>query len=549
MTRRALALAGVLLATACSADSGVSLVVSETIAPADDPAVDGPSEPTPGMSDDDEDATGGRDDADGGASSEESAPTTTIAPADGPCGPDGYGNRRGGDIDWETWDPFTETARVTAPIDYDDPSAGTLELFVARRLADDPEHRIGSLLINPGGPGFGGSDFAFYAEQIFDQRLLDCFDIVGWDPRGTGLSEPHVDCIDEYDPYFAEVDITPDNEGERRDLIAKAQEFADRCVEENESIVLHVGTNNSARDIDLLRAALGEERITYFGFSYGSELGATWATLFPETVRAAVLDGASDPDADSVESSIQQLTGFESSLQTFLDQCSNDSSCAFHSGGDAAAEFDALLASLDADPVPTRAGRPRANLAVAVNGVIQAMYSEAYWPRLASALASARSGDGSGLLNLHDSYYQRYPDGTYGNELEAFQVISCADTDERRTVEEENATVAVLREVAPRLVPEGSSGGYFCTFFPVAGDPRADITGDGAGPIVVIGTTGDPATPLSSTEAMADALEDGRLVVVEAEQHTGYGVNDCVVDLVSDYLVDRIAPDDGTECA
>ncbi|MGB1382111.1 MAG: alpha/beta hydrolase, partial [Ilumatobacteraceae bacterium] len=112
-----------------------------------------------------------------------------------------------------------------------------------------------------------------------------------------------------------------------------------------------------------------------------------------------------------------------------------------------------------------------------------------------------------------------------------------------------NATVAVLREVAPRLVPEGSSGGYFCTFFPVAGDPRADITGDGAGPIVVIGTTGDPATPLSSTEAMADALEDGRLVVVEAEQHTGYGVNDCVVDLVSDYLVDRIAPDDGTECA
>jgi hypothetical protein len=207
------------------------------------------------------------------------------------------------------------------------------------------------------------------------------------------------------------------------------------------------------------------------------------------------------------------------------------------------------MASLDADPVPTRPGRPQANLAVAINGVIQAMYSEGYWPRLARALASARSGDGSGLLELHDSYYQRYPDGTYGNELEAFQTISCADTDERRTVAEEDASVPVFREVAPRLVPDGSTGGYFCTFFPTAGDPRIDITGDGAGPIVVIGTTGDPATPLASTRAMADALEGGRLVVVEAEQHTGYGVNDCVVDLVSDYLVDRVVPDDDTECA
>ena len=519
------------------------MVTSETIAPTESTEVFAEPENAPDMTD------GVTD----GASSEsgvvEPAPTSTIEPADGPCGPDGYGLPRGGSIDWEAWDSQVETAMVAAPIDYDDPNGEQLELFVARRLADDPEHRIGSLLINPGGPGFGGSDFAFYADQIFETRLLRCFDIVGWDPRGTGLSEPYIDCIDDYDPYFAEIDITPDNDTERRDLIAKSQEFADRCMEENDSIALHVGTNNSARDIDLLRDALGENRTSYFGFSYGSELGATWATLFPSTVRAAVLDGASDPDADSLESSVQQLTGFEASLETFLAQCSADPSCAFHSDGRAAEEFDALIASLDADPVPTRPGRPQANLAVAINGVIQAMYSEGYWPRLARALASARSGDGSGLLDLHDSYYQRYPDGTYGNELEAFQTISCADTDERRTVAEEDASVSLFREVAPRLVPEGSTGGYFCTFFPTAGDPRIEITGEGAGPIVVIGTTGDPATPLTSTMAMADALEDGRLVVVEAEQHTGYGVNDCVVDLVSDYLVDRVAPDDDTECA
>ena len=544
MTGRALALAGALVAAvACSSDPEARVVTSETIAPTESTEVFAEPENAPDMTD------GVTD----GASSEsgvvEPAPTTTIEPADGPCGPDGYGLPRGGSIDWEAWDSQVETAMVAAPIDYDDPSGEQLQLFVARRLADDPEHRIGSLLINPGGPGFGGSDFAFYADQIFETRLLRCFDIVGWDPRGTGLSEPYIDCIDDYDPYFAEIDITPDNDTERRDLIAKAQEFADRCMEENDSIALHVGTNNSARDIDLLRDALGENRTSYFGFSYGSELGATWATLFPSTVRAAVLDGASDPDADSLESSVQQLTGFEASLETFLAQCSADPSCAFHSDGRAAEEFDALIASLDADPVPTRPGRPQANLAVAINGVIQAMYSEGYWPRLARALASARSGDGSGLLDLHDSYYQRYPDGTYGNELEAFQTISCADTDERRTVAEEDASVSLFREVAPRLVPEGSTGGYFCTFFPTAGDPRIEITGAGAGPIVVIGTTGDPATPLTSTMAMADALEDGRLVVVEAEQHTGYGVNDCVVDLVSDYLVDRVAPDDDTECA
>jgi pimeloyl-ACP methyl ester carboxylesterase len=544
MTRRAFALAGVLVAAvACSSDPEARVVTSETIAPTESTEVVAEPENAPDMTD------GVTD----GASSEsgvvEPAPTSTIEPADGPCGPDGYGLPRGGRIDWEAWDAQVETAMVAAPIDYDDPSGEQLELFVARRLADDPEHRIGSLLINPGGPGFGGSDFAFYADQIFETRLLRCFDIVGWDPRGTGLSEPYIDCIDDYDPYFAEIDITPDNDTEQRDLIAKSQEFADRCMEENDSIALHVGTNNSARDIDLLRDALGEDRTSYFGFSYGSELGATWATLFPTTVRAAVLDGASDPDADSLESSVQQLTGFEASLETFLAQCSADPSCAFHSDGRAAEEFDALVASLDADPVPTRPGRPQANLAVAINGVIQAMYSEGYWPRLARALASARSGDGSGLLDLHDSYYQRYPDGTYGNELEAFQTISCADTDERRTVAEEDASVSLFREVAPRLVPEGSTGGYFCTFFPTAGDPRIEITGEGAGPIVVIGTTGDPATPLTSTMAMADALEDGRLVVVEAEQHTGYGVNDCVVDLVSDYLVDRVAPDDDTECA
>lgn len=451
-------------------------------------------------------------------------------------------------IEWEEFSATVDTAVVPVPLDHFEPDGDTIELFVARHRARDAENRIGSLLVNPGGPGFGGSDFALYAAQIYDAALLDRFDIVGWDPRGTGISSPAIDCIDDFDPYVAEIDITPETDEERREYAARSQEFAELCVSGNEEILRLVGTNNTARDMDWLRRALGEDTISYFGFSYGSELGATWATLFPDTVRAAVLDGAADPNADDLESSKQQLLGFETSLSTFLAQCSDRAACAFHNGGDAEGAFDALARELDEDPVPTVRGRPDANLAVMINAVIQAMYSQSYWPRLEAALADAADGDGAGLLALHDSYFQRRADGTYGNELEAFQVISCMDTEERRTVDDEDSVIDELRAIAPRLIPEGSMGSYFCTFLPTAGDPRAEITGAGAGPIVVIGTTGDAATPLASTRAMAAALEDGRLVVVEAEQHTGYGVNRCVVDVVNDYLIDLVAPDDETEC-
>ena len=156
--------------------------------------------------------------------------------------------------------------------------------------------------MNPGGPGFGGSDLAIFAELVpFDEELLDHFDIIGWDPRGTGKSEPAIDCIDDYDHFFAEPDITPDTPRSDRQTVDLAEEFADDCVANNADIIEHVGTNNSARDIDTIRRALGEETISYFGFSYGSELGATWATLFPDTVRAVVLDGARDPNADGTE--------------------------------------------------------------------------------------------------------------------------------------------------------------------------------------------------------------------------------------------------------
>jgi pimeloyl-ACP methyl ester carboxylesterase len=452
-------------------------------------------------------------------------------------------------IEWEQLDDEVDVGTLEVPVDYEHPDGPTFELYMAKYNALDQENRIGTLLVNRGGPGYGSSDFAVYASEIFDRALLERFDIIGWDPRGTGESEPAIDCIDDYDPYFNEIDSTPDTAAERQQLIDTAISFADECVTNNAAIIDFVGTNSSARDMESIRRALGEDTISYIGFSYGSELGAAWATLFPRSVRAAVLDGASDPAADALESSLQQTRGFESSLTTFLAQCSADEECAFHNDGDAEGAFDSLMADLDASPLPSADGRPPVNRTVALQGVIEAMYYDWRWPALAQSLAAAQGdGDGSGLLALNDSYYERTPDGKYGNELEAFQVISCADTAERKSVEETDAENARFTEVAPRIAPEGSAGGYFCTFFPDSLDPRTVITGAGAGPIVVIGTTGDPATPFQSTVRMSDTLEDGRLVIVEADQHTGYGVNRCVIEVVNDYLIDLIAPADETEC-
>ena len=465
-------------------------------------------------------------------------PVTTTVSGDAAFGWQDFGDGDG-----------VQTGSLQVPVDYDDPSKGTFDLYIARHLATDSSRRIGSLLVNPGGPGFGGSDFALFADNIYGSTLLERFDIIGWDPRGTGLSEPAIDCVADYDRYYASSDITPDNAAERQQIVDTAKEFGDKCVTKNADILQYVGTNNSARDMDAIRAALGEPKISYFGFSYGSELGAAWATLFPNTVRAAVLDGAADPTADYIASGLQQSKGFEDSVDAFLKKCSDDSGCAFHNGGDAEGAFDALMKALDENPVPSEAGRPDVNLQVAISAVVEAMYSDERWPTLAKALSDAQSDDGVGLLALYDEYFAREADGSYSNSLEAFQTIYCMDTAERLTVAQEDALAPQFATIAPRVSP-GTTGGYFCTFFPVATDPRVTITGRGAGPILVMGTTGDSATPLVGTRVMADSLEDGRLVVVTGNQHTGYDVNKCSADTIEQYLIDPIgkAPVDGAEC-
>jgi pimeloyl-ACP methyl ester carboxylesterase len=523
----AIALAGLIGLAACAPEVGVAPGAAAP-APRESERSD-PADPSDSS------------DAPGPAADDTAPPGTAGVAPDGGYDP--------GPIDWDEIDDGVDEATITVPVDYRDPTGPTVDLYLVRHRALDPDNRIGSLLVNPGGPGAPGPELAMFAGFQFDLPLLDRFDIIGWDPRGVGASSPPIECIgdEDYDRMYAEIDSTPDAPDDHAALVAAAQEFAAGCAVGSEGLLEHVGTNNSARDMDTIRRGLGEDEISYFGFSYGSELGAAWVTLFPDTVRAAVLDGASDPDAEALESSLQQLAGFEQSVVRFLEDCA-ERACDFAPDGDAERGYFELMESLDRDPVPSEPGRPDVNRDVATSAVIQAMYSDSYWPALEHSLAAAQEGDGSGLLELYDAYYRRNPDGSYSNMFEAFQSISCADTPERPTVEEVDAEIELYEQAAPHLVPEGSAGGYFCTFFPPARDPRVEITGEGAGPVLVIGTTGDPATPFASTVAMAEALDDGRLIEVEANQHLGYGVNHCVVEAVNDYLIDLVAPEPRLEC-
>lgn len=476
----------------------------------------------------------------GSASSDYSATRPGEAPAtsgDGAAGP-AAGNDS---IEWFDCGP-ARCGNLEVPFDYDDPDAGSFSLLLAKHEATGD--KIGSLLVNPGGPGFGGTVLALQAEFIYSDDILEHFDVIGWDPRGTGESTPAVDCVDDYDDYFG-LDVPPSDEAEHQALVDAGRAFGAACAERNGDILPYISTEASARDIDAIRQALGEDQISYFGFSYGSELGAVWMKLFPDTVRAAVIDGAADPNADSVQGGMNQAKGFERQLDAFLANCSADSSCPFNNGDDAEGAFDALMDAIGEEPLDVD-GRT-VTRGVAYTAIADAMYLQSSWPGLASALAAAQQGDGQGLLDGYDNYYQRNADGSYGDELEAFLAIGCVDDPGPRSVEGVDANIAEFQAIAPRL-GDSFAYGYVCALWPVDPVGRVDVTGAGGGPVVVIGTTGDPATPIESTEAMADTLADGRLIVVRADQHTGYGVNSCVDDAVDAYLIDLEPPADGLKC-
>ena len=441
-------------------------------------------------------------------------------------------------------------ATLNVPYDYENPTLGSFAIPVrVRPAAKSPS--AGPLFVNRGGPGAESASMATDADFFFSQKLIDSFDIVAFDPRGTGATEPHVDCVDEVDPYFA-ADITFDTPEERQRLIDDAQAFNDACQERSGEILPYISTVSSARDIDTLRRALGYDKISYFGFSYGSELGATWARLFPSTVRAAVFDGASDPNASYLQAGLDQAAGFERELNKFFADCATRKTCAAYNSGNPAALFDEMMRRVERDPLFVNDKRTLVTSTVAYTAVVDAMYSSALWPTLSEAIADATKkpiADGTGLLALYDDYYQRRPDGSYDNLLEAFIAISCLDDNGGETVDGVDAQIPKFEEVAPRL-GKFFGIGYNCALWPAKSltADRAPVSNIGTGPIVVVGTTGDAATPLESSRKMAAALTDGRLIIATEDQHTGYGTSECVTDRVDAYLVELEIPAKESTC-
>jgi len=437
-----------------------------------------------------------------------------------------------------------QCSELSVPLVYSSPTGPQIKLALKRRPTAS-KRRQGSLLVNPGGPGLPGTSLVDQATLAFSDDLLQAFDIVSWDPRGTGKSDA-VDCVDDLDPFFG-TDPTPDTPAEKQQLIDGAKTFQAGCKAKAGDLLAHVSTQDTVRDMDMVRAALGEDKATYFGFSYGSELGATYATMFPERVRAMVLDGAADPNAGFQADAKSTAMGLDRALSAVLDDCAKHRSCPFYNGGQPQQAFDQLMASLDSKPIPSNPGRPSVGQGVAYYAVLSALYDESYWPLLTAALAAAQRGDGSPMLAMYDDYLQRNRDGTWTNTFEDLIAISCVDDPGPQDLAFPDTFAAELSASAPRF---GAfiAYSYTCMGWPAPSAPPLHIDAKGAPAIVVIGTTGDPVTPLEASRSLAEALEKGVLVTVEGTGHTGYMRSSCAMQAADDYLIDLKVPPAGLVC-
>jgi pimeloyl-ACP methyl ester carboxylesterase len=374
--------------------------------------------------------------------------------------------------------------------------------------------------------------------RALPSAVRERFDIVSFDPRGTGGTTP-IACADTLDPVF-DASFSPRDERDRAELVDAVRVLASQCEARNGALLDRVGTVDAARDMDAVRAALGEEQLNFVGFSYGTYLGALYAAQHPERVRAFVLDGAIDPTAGGTEAVRSQVRGFEAGLDAFLDDCSEHRDCAFHRRGAAAAAYDELRRRVSAAPLAvTGRGERVLNDTRFDAAVVQLLYGgRASWTDLARALAAADDGDGARLLTVADRFVGRGPDGRDDDAVEAFWAISCLDGPVIGDVERTAAFEREARRIAPRLGAFVVNFSLACAVWPAtAAAPAPPI--DGVAPdALVIGARGDPATPLASARRLARALGDASLVIVDSDRHTALAAgNRCVDELVRRYLV------------
>lgn len=444
-----------------------------------------------------------------------------------------------------------DCGRLPVPIDYGKPDGPTLRIEVLRVHYDDQPHRIGSLLVNPGGPGGSGVFLALSLAASLDTDVLQHFDIIGFDPRGVGLSTPIKCYTDAEETQALAFDADVRTAAGLSAAKKQAATFAQSCVAKYGSNLAYYNTVDTARDTDRIRAAVGDDKLNYLGFSYGTELGAVYAHLFPKQIRTAVLDGAVDPvtTGNPIASNEQQIAGFEGAFDQFAADCRSRSAC--RSLGDPRQAVEALVKQADADPIPSSNSSDdrRATGGNVLYAVISALYSEELWPDLGTALIEAQHGDARGLFELDDRYSERTNDGHYSNLLDVFQAVSCND-------QKSDPTDAQIQAAATRWAAQYPLFGLWsapslfqCQAWPKTREPVPPETAAGSAPILVVGNLHDPATPYAGAVHMAATLRTGVLLTWNGQGHTSYGQSPCIDDKVNAYLIDGTVPAAHTTCA
>jgi pimeloyl-ACP methyl ester carboxylesterase len=456
---------------------------------------------------------------------------------------------------WEDCGNGMQCATAFAPLDWSAPDeANDIELALVRQTAKGD--REGSLFVNPGGPGASGFDFIYESVDFaVSDDLQNRFDVIGWDPRGVGRSSA-IDCytdpqLDEF--LFAVTDAPVGSDEYAQEVTESAKDFANACLENTGELLQFVDTASTVRDLDMLRAAVGDTALNYVGYSYGSDIGAQYADRFSDKVGRVVLDGATDPTVTSFDLSLAQTEASADALRAYLADCLGSADCPFRgSEENAIGQIRDILDRLDEAPIRGEDGRDL-NSAYLGTAIRMALYDEGTWEYLTQAFTEVQQGRSEIAFFLADAYVDRDENGDYtSNIMEAFLAISCIDY----PVETDPAELArqrdLLAEANPLVEAEDvdALGNVVCQQWPYQFQGEiAPVTGDGAAPILVVGTTGDPATPYEWAEAVADQLESGVLLTYVGEGHIAYDERDpCIVGAVDKYLIDGTVPQDGLVC-
>jgi len=452
-----------------------------------------------------------------------------------------------GQIAWTDCGSGFQCATLQVPLDYSQPEGRKISLALIRKPVTDSSARIGSLLINPGGPGV--SAVQFLRDDVGALGNLNLhFDLVAFDPRGVGASSP-VTCVSasQLDAYMS-LDGVLDDAQEKAAGIQADKDFAAGCEQMSGDLLPFMDTSNDARDMDLIRDALGEAKLTYLGFSYGTLIGEWYAHLFPTHVRALSLDGIVDPAMPAIQDSLSQVVGFQQNLDAFIADCKARTSCSYGRSGDPMTKLAALMTRLDTTPM--NVGSRQLTRSLAMTGVLQMMYDQTLWPYLDQSLTATDNNDGRQLLFWADYYDHRKADGTFDNIWNGgFDSKYCLDFPVPQDLAAYDALGPSFEQASPLFGPWSQYSDYQCALWPIKPKrAQGPLTATGAPPILLVGGTNDPATPYANAQSVNRQIAGSVLLTRAGNGHTSYGSSACSQAAEDAYLIDLTLPAAGTVC-